>query len=42
MSKKKISDFVELPTEILQRLDGLYPLVELSNDYDIISVEAFR
>ncbi|CAF1344533.1 unnamed protein product [Rotaria magnacalcarata] len=38
----KYDNFVELPTEILQRLDGLYPLVELSNDYDIISVEAFR
>jgi len=41
-SKKKISDFVELPIEIIERLDQLYPLMELSNDYDIISVGTFR
>jgi hypothetical protein len=41
-SKKNISDFVELPVEITQRLDQLYPLLELSNDYDVISVETFR
>jgi hypothetical protein len=41
-SRKKISDFVELPDEIKQRLDELYPLLQLSNDYDIISVATFR
>ncbi|CAM4932204.1 unnamed protein product [Rotaria socialis] len=42
MSKKQISDFVELPTEILQRLNELCPIMELFNDCDIISIEALR
>ncbi|CAF1032580.1 unnamed protein product [Adineta steineri] len=42
ISKKKISDFVELPIEVIERLNQLYPLMELSNDYDIISVGTFR
>lgn len=41
-ANKKISDFVEIPVEIIQRLDQLYPLMELSDDYDMISVETFR
>ncbi len=41
-SRKQNSDFVELLVEIVQRLDKLYPLLELSNDYDIISVGTFR
>jgi len=41
-SKQKNSDFVEIPNEIAQKLDELYPLLQLSNDYDIISVQTFR
>ena len=42
ISKKNISDFIELPVEIKERLNHLYPLMELSNDYDIMSVGTFR
>jgi hypothetical protein len=42
VSKKKISDFIELPVEVIEKLNQLYPLMELSNDYDIISVGNFR
>jgi hypothetical protein len=42
LSKKQISDFLELPDGIIQRLNQLYPLMELSNEYDIISVGNFR
>lgn len=41
-STKRISYYADLPTEILQKLDALYPLLELSNDYDIISVGSIR
>lgn len=41
-SNKRISDFAELPDEIVRKLNELYPLLLLSDDYDIISVDAFR
>lgn len=40
--KKQISDFLELPTQMMQRIDQLYPLMELSDEYDIVPVENFR
>lgn len=41
-SRKKMSDYVELPVEICKKLDEMYPLLELSNDYETISVKMFR
>ncbi|CAF3622836.1 unnamed protein product [Rotaria sp. Silwood1] len=41
-SRKKLSHYVELPVEICQKLDKLFPLLELSDDYDIIPVAIVR
>ncbi|CAF1323831.1 unnamed protein product [Rotaria sordida] len=37
-SRKKLSHYVELPVEICQQVDKLFPLLELSDDYNIIPV----
>jgi len=40
--KKKISDYLELPDKVVDKLNQTYPLMELSNDYEIVPVENFR
>lgn len=42
LSKKKITDSLELPQAMVERIDALYPLLELSNDFDVVPVEHFR
>ncbi|CAF4925855.1 unnamed protein product [Rotaria sp. Silwood1] len=41
-SREKLSHYVELPVEICQKLDKLFPLLERSEDYDIIPVAMIR
>lgn len=41
-SNKKLSDYLELPVQVIDKLNQLYPLVELSNDYEIVSAKKFR
>ena len=42
LSKKKITDFLELPEGLLEKVNELYPLLELTDDYKPIPVENFR
>ncbi|CAF1574505.1 unnamed protein product [Rotaria magnacalcarata] len=42
LSRKKLSHSIELPVEVCNKLDEMYPLLALSNDYDIIPVLTFR
>ncbi|CAF3329002.1 unnamed protein product [Rotaria socialis] len=41
-SRKQLSQFVELPIEICNKLNEMYPLLELTNEYDIIRADVIR
>ncbi|CAF4838892.1 unnamed protein product [Rotaria socialis] len=41
-SRKQFSQFVELPIEICNKLNEMYPLLELTNEYDIIRADVIR
>ncbi|CAF3541607.1 unnamed protein product [Rotaria socialis] len=42
LSRKKLSHSIELPVEVCNKLDEMYSLLALSNDYDIIPILTFH